>query len=51
MGIWTRRRSGRDLGGLIHHSDKGVHAGNEAEDKAAELAMASDQEQIVKQKR
>jgi putative transposase len=23
MGIWTRRRSGRDLGGLIHHSDKG----------------------------
>jgi putative transposase len=24
MGIWTRRRAGRDLGGLIHHSDKGV---------------------------
>jgi putative transposase len=23
MGIWTHRRSGRDLGGLIHHSDKG----------------------------
>jgi putative transposase len=23
MGIWTRRRSGQDLGGLIHHSDKG----------------------------
>jgi hypothetical protein len=21
---WTRRRTGRDLGGLIHHSDKGV---------------------------
>ena len=24
MGIWTRRRTGRDLGGLVHHSDKGV---------------------------
>ena len=24
MGIWTRRRAGQDLGGLIHHSDKGV---------------------------
>ncbi len=24
MGIWTRRRAGRDLGGLVHHSDKGV---------------------------
>jgi putative transposase len=24
MGIWTRRRAGRDLSGLIHHSDKGV---------------------------
>jgi putative transposase len=24
MGIWTRRRAGHDLGGLIHHSDKGV---------------------------
>ncbi|HEY0541141.1 MAG TPA: IS3 family transposase [Actinoallomurus sp.] len=24
MGIWTRRRAGRDVGGLIHHSDKGV---------------------------
>jgi putative transposase len=24
MGIWTRRRAGRELGGLIHHSDKGV---------------------------
>ena len=24
MGIWTRRRVGRDVGGLIHHSDKGV---------------------------
>jgi putative transposase len=24
MGIWSRRRAGRDLGGLIHHSDKGV---------------------------
>jgi putative transposase len=27
MGIWTRRRGGRDLGGLIHHSDKGVQGG------------------------
>jgi putative transposase len=25
MGIWTRRRAGRDLGGLIHHSDKGQY--------------------------
>ena len=24
MGIWTRRRTGHDLGGLVHHSDKGV---------------------------
>lgn len=24
MGFWTRRRAGRDLTGLIHHSDKGV---------------------------
>src|SRR3954463_6536081 len=24
MGIWTRRRAGRDVSGLIHHSDKGV---------------------------
>src|SRR4051794_38573821 len=24
MGIWTRRRAGRDVAGLIHHSDKGV---------------------------
>jgi putative transposase len=24
MGIWTRRRAGRDLSGLVHHSDKGV---------------------------
>jgi putative transposase len=24
MGIWTRRRVGRNVGGLIHHSDKGV---------------------------
>jgi putative transposase len=23
MGIWTRRRAGRDVSGLIHHSDKG----------------------------
>nr|WP_280140579.1 IS3 family transposase [Geodermatophilus africanus] len=22
MGIWTRRRAGRDVGGLVHHSDK-----------------------------
>jgi putative transposase len=27
MGIWTRRRAGGDLGGLIHHSDKGVQGG------------------------
>jgi hypothetical protein len=27
MGIWTRRRAGRDLGGLIHLSDKGVQGG------------------------
>ncbi len=24
MGIWTRRRVGRDLSQLIHHSDRGV---------------------------
>ena len=24
MGLWTRRRAGRDIDGLIHHSDKGV---------------------------
>ena len=24
MGIWTRQRAGIDLGGLVHHSDKGV---------------------------
>jgi len=23
MGIWTRRRAGHDVGGLVHHSDKG----------------------------
>ena len=23
MGLWTRRRAGRDLSGLVHHSDKG----------------------------
>jgi putative transposase len=23
--LWTRRRTGRDVGGLIHHWDKGVH--------------------------
>jgi putative transposase len=22
MGIWTRRRAGQDVSGLIHHSDK-----------------------------
>ncbi|WP_164703291.1 IS3 family transposase [Modestobacter sp. KNN46-3] len=27
MGIWTRRRAGRDLSGLVHHSDKGVQGG------------------------
>ncbi|MET4783290.1 transposase InsO family protein [Glaciihabitans sp. UYNi722] len=25
MGIWTRRRAGRDLSQLIHHSDRGGH--------------------------
>nr|WP_281254318.1 DDE-type integrase/transposase/recombinase [Sanguibacter antarcticus] len=24
MGIWTRKREGRDLSGLTHHSDRGV---------------------------
>jgi putative transposase len=24
MGLWTRQRAGRDLRGLVHHSDKGV---------------------------
>lgn len=24
MGIWTRQREGRDVTGLVHHSDKGV---------------------------
>jgi putative transposase len=24
MGIWTRRHAGRDVSGLVHHSDKGV---------------------------
>jgi putative transposase len=24
MGLWTRRREGREIGGLVHHSDKGV---------------------------
>ena len=24
MGIWARQRAGRDLSGLIHHSDRGV---------------------------
>ena len=24
MGIWTRRRDGADLSGLVHHSDRGV---------------------------
>jgi putative transposase len=24
MGIWTRQRAGRALGGLVHHSDRGV---------------------------
>jgi putative transposase len=23
MGLWTRRRAGRDVSGLVHHSDKG----------------------------
>jgi len=24
MGLWARRRAGRDVSGLVHHSDKGV---------------------------
>ena len=24
MGIWTRQRAGRDVSGLVHHSDRGV---------------------------
>ena len=24
MGIWSRQRAGRDLTGLVHHSDRGV---------------------------
>ncbi len=36
---------------FTYHSGGGIHAGNEAEDQAAELAMDSDQEKIVKQKR
>jgi len=36
---------------FTYHAGTGLHAGNEAEDNAAELAMESDQEQIVKQKR
>ena len=27
MGIWTRRRDGADLSGLVHHSDRGVQGG------------------------
>jgi putative transposase len=27
MGIWTRRRAGRDVSGLVHHSDKGSQGG------------------------
>ena len=27
MGLWTRRREGRDTTGLVHHSDKGVQGG------------------------
>jgi hypothetical protein len=27
MGLWTRRRAGRDLSGLVHHSDKGSQGG------------------------
>ncbi|RFU19659.1 IS3 family transposase [Geodermatophilus marinus] len=27
MGIWTRRRAGRDVTGLVHHSDKGGQGG------------------------
>jgi putative transposase len=27
QGIWTRQREGRDLAGLVHHSDRGVQGG------------------------
>ena len=27
QGVWTRQRDGRDLAGLIHHSDRGVQGG------------------------
>ncbi|WP_298993336.1 IS3 family transposase, partial [uncultured Pseudokineococcus sp.] len=27
MGLWTRRKEGADLSGLVHHSDKGVQGG------------------------
>ncbi len=28
MGIWTRRRAGHDVTGLVHHSDKGSQGGS-----------------------
>ncbi|MCT1874352.1 IS3 family transposase [Brevibacterium luteolum] len=43
MGIWTRRRDGDDLSGLVHHSDRGVQyrAVRYAERLAVEDAVAS----------
>jgi putative transposase len=42
MGIWTRRRAGRDLGGLIHHSDKGQYVAVRYTQRLAEAgAVAS----------
>ncbi|WP_249044953.1 IS3 family transposase, partial [Pseudonocardia autotrophica] len=43
MGIWTRRRDGADLSGLVHHSDRGVQyrAVRYAERLAVEDAVAS----------
>jgi putative transposase len=31
MGIWTRRRAGRDLSQLIHHSDRDDHLNADGE--------------------
>ncbi len=43
MGIWSRRKDGADLTGLVHHSDRGVQyrAIRYAERLAAEEAVAS----------
>jgi putative transposase len=43
MGIWSRRKDGADLTGLVHHSDRGIQyrAIRYAERLAAEEAVAS----------